>query len=244
MEKDSKNKIIVILVILVGFLLLLVGFLLGSKNITQNINTNEHNNSESNNKIDKITTTTTSTTTTTTTKVTTTKKNAKLTKKDETVLKEIEELDKNTDTLLNSESSEEIKDKAKGIFVSLVNFLFYDGEIKGVTFDELSDSGKQKVLEYSKKIDEKIEKKYPNYKDTINTKTKDAYNKASELIKKGAKEISEFSREKLGEDNYNSIIDAKDDIVKYSKKAGSFIKDFSIKTKDKLKSWYENFRNN
>ena len=62
--------------------------------------------------------------------------------------------------------------------------------------------------------------------------------------KKGAKEISEFSREKLGEDNYNSIIDVKDDIVKYSKKAGSFIKDFSIKTKEKLKSWYENFRNN
>ena len=136
----------------------------------------------------------------------------------------------------------------KTTFINIVDFLFYDGKINGVTFDELSENGKQKVLELANKIDLKIEKKFPGYKETISNKATSAFLRVSEIIKDGAKDLSSFSKEKLGEENYNSIIDAKDELVLYSKNALSFVKDIGTtafeKTKEKLNSWYQNFKNN
>ena len=139
-------------------------------------------------------------------------------------------------------------DSAKGIFISVVDFLFYDGSISGVTFDELTDNGKRKVLEIASNIDSTIENKFPGYKETISDKASNAFNKASEIIKSGAKDLNDFAREKLGEDNYQSIIDAKDELVYYTKNAINFIGDVSSSlwnsAKDKLDNWYQNFKNN
>ena len=139
-------------------------------------------------------------------------------------------------------------DSAKGVFISVVDFLFYDGSISGVTFDELTDSGKRKVLEIASNIDSTIENKFPGYKETISDKASNAFNKASEIIKDGAKDLNDFAREKLGEDNYQSIIDAKDELIVYTKNAINFIGDVSSSlwnsAKDKLNNWYQNFKNN
>ena len=139
-------------------------------------------------------------------------------------------------------------DSAKGVFISVVDFLFYDGSISGVTFDELTDSGKRKVLEIASNIDSTIENKFPGYKETISDKASNAFNKASEIIKSGAKDLNDFAREKLGEDNYQSIIDAKDELVYYTKNAINFIGDVSSSlwnsAEDKLNNWYQNFKNN
>ena len=90
--------------------------------------------------------------------------------------------------------------------------------------------------------------KYPNYKEEISDVTSQAYNKASELIKKGANNIKDFSKEKLGEENYNAIIEAKDELVYYTKNAvdivGNAISNIWNSGKSKLKSWYENLKNN
>lgn len=145
-------------------------------------------------------------------------------------------------------SDNDFLDSAKGVFISVVDFLFYDGSINGVTFDELSDSGKRKVLEIASSIDSTIENKFPGYKETISDKASNAFNKASEIIKKGANDLNDFAREKLGEDNYQSIIDAKDELIVYTKNAINFIGDVSSSlwnsTKDKLNNWYQNFKNN
>lgn len=145
-------------------------------------------------------------------------------------------------------SDNDFLDSAKGVFISVVDFLFYDGSINGVTFDELSDSGKQKVLEIASSIDSTIENKFPGYKDAISDKASNAFNKASEIIKKGANDLNDFAREKLGEDNYQSIIDAKDELIVYTKNAINFIGDVSSSlwnsAKDKLNNWYQNFKNN
>lgn len=145
-------------------------------------------------------------------------------------------------------SDNDFLDSAKGVFISIVDFLFYDGSINGVTFDELTDSGKQKVLEIASSIDSTIENKFPGYKETISDKASNAFNKASEIIKKGANDLNDFAREKLGEDNYQSIIDAKDELIVYTKNAINFIGDVSSSlwnsTKDKLNNWYQNFKNN
>ena len=147
-----------------------------------------------------------------------------------------------------STSDESFSDSAKGVFVSIVDFLFYDGEINGVTFDELTDSGKQKVLEIASKVDNAIESKIPGYKETISDIASKAFNKASEVIKSGANNLNNFAREKLGEENYQSIIDAKDELVYYTKNAINFLGDIGGKVfntvKDKLDSWYQDFKNN
>ena len=167
-----------------------------------------------------------------------------LSNKDNTVINEMN----NTLNSINTESnSSNFSDKAKATFISIVDFLFYDGTIKGVTFNELTDEGKQKVLEIANKIDVKLEEKVPGYKEKISSTTSNAYNKASEIIKNGASSLNSFAKEKLGDENYNSIIDAKDELVKYSKNALNLVGSAGSKlfsnTKDKLNDWYQSFKN-
>ena len=168
-----------------------------------------------------------------------------LSNKDNTIINEMD----NTLNSINTESSSSnFSDKAKATFITIVDFLFYDGTIKGVTFNELTDAGKQKVLELANKIDVKLEEKAPGYKDKISSSTSSAYNKASEVIKNGASSLNNFAKEKLGDENYNSIIDAKNELVKYSKNALNLVGSAGSKifssTKDKLNDWYQNFKNN
>lgn len=160
----------------------------------------------------------------------------------------INSLESSLNSINNGDAdSKSFGDSAKGLFVSIVDFLFYDGEINGVTFDELTDSGKQKVLEIANKVDGAIESKMPGYKETISDTASKAFNKASEVIKSGANNLNNFAREKLGEENYQSIIDAKDELVYYTKNAISFLGDVGGKAfnsiKDKVSSWYQDFKN-
>lgn len=179
---------------------------------------------------------------------------------DNTSTSEVTEYSSNDEVVINSlessltkinngsTSDSSFSDSAKGVFVSIVDFLFYDGEINGVTFNELTDSGKQKVLEIASKVDNAIESKIPGYKETISDTASKAFNKASEVIKNGANNLNNFAREKLGEENYQSIIDAKDELVYYTKNAINFLGDVGGKVfntvKDKLDSWYQDFKNN
>lgn len=159
----------------------------------------------------------------------------------------IDELNNTLKKIEKSTRDENFKDKASSTFISIVDFLFYDGTIKGVTFDELTEKGKEKVLEISSKIDVKLEEKCPEYKEKISNSTSKAYQKASEIIKKGAKNINDFAKNALGDENYQAIIDAKDELAKYSKEALNFVTGAGSKvfneTKDKLNEWYQNFKN-
>ena len=165
--------------------------------------------------------------------------------KDNTV---INEMNNTLDSIDTESNSSNFSDKSKATFISIVDFLFYDGTIKGITFNELTDDGKQKVLEIANKIAVKLEEVSPGYKDKISSTTSNAYNKASEIIKNGASSLNNFAKEKLGDENYNSIIDAKDELVKYSKNALNLVGSAGSKlfssTKDKLNDWYQNFKNN
>ena len=110
----------------------------------------------------------------------------------------IDELNNTLKKIEKSTRDENFKDKASSTFISIVDFLFYDGTIKGVTFDELTEKGKEKVLEISSKIDVKLEEKCPEYKEKISNSTSKAYQKASEIIKKGAKNINDFAKNEIG----------------------------------------------
>lgn len=170
------------------------------------------------------------------------------TENDKIVINTFDSIEKDIDNLFQEEKTETVEDKLKGTFVTIVDFIFYDAEINGIKFDDLTEGAKQNILETAHTIDSKIEKKFPGYKETISDKTKNAYNKASEVIKKGANSVKNFSKEKLGEENYNAIVEAKDELVYYTKNAFDIVEDVTInlweKGKSKVKDWYEKFRNN
>jgi len=168
------------------------------------------------------------------------------TNNDKEIIDVFNNLKKQTETLLNSEKSENTKDKLKGIFITVVDFIFCDGEIKGIKFDDLTSGAKENILNTTKEIDEAITKVYPTYKEDISKTTKEVYTKASELIKKGANNINEFAKDKLGDENYKTLVMAKDELVYYTKNAISIIGDFSSSAwevgKDKVLKWYYNFK--
>ena len=168
----------------------------------------------------------------------------KLSDKDKSV---IDTLSNTLNDIKNSEVTEDFKSGAKKTFIDIVDFLFYNGTIKGVTFDELTETGKTKALELANKIDEAIEAKVPNYKETISDKATNAFKAVSSLIKKGSSNLNDFLKEKLTEEHYNAIVDSKEDLANYSKSAISFIKDNGSKllntAKDKLSAWYNKYKN-
>lgn len=235
------NKKIIIISIVSGIALLLIGCLIGityannkNEEVKEEIKEKEDNNKEEikidrklndNENKDAI-------------------KNDNYNEKDNIVIDELNNTLKNIE---ESTQDENFKDKASSTFISIVDFLFYDGTIKGISFDELTEKGKEKVLEISSKIDVKLEEKCPGYKEKISNSTSKAYQKASKIIKKGAKNINDFAKSALGDENYQAIIDAKDELAKYSKEALNFVTGAGSKvfneTKDKLNEWYQNFKN-
>ncbi len=235
------NKKIIIISIVSGIALLLIGCLIGityankkNEEVKEEIKEKEDNNKEEI-KIDRKLNDNENKDTL---------KNNNYNEKDNIVIDELNNTLKNIE---ESTQDENFKDKASSTFISIVDFLFYDGTIKGVTFDELTEKGKEKVLEISSKIDVKLEEKCPGYKETISNSTSTAYQKASEIIKKGAKNINDFAKSALGDENYQAIIDAKDELVKYSKESLNYVTGAGNKvfnnTKEKLNEWYQNFKN-
>lgn len=235
------NKKIIIISIVSGIALLLIGCLIGityankkNEEVKEEIKEKEDNNKEEI-KIDRKLND---------------NENKKTIKNDNYNEKDNIVIDELNNTLKNIEEStqdENFKDKASSTFISIVDFLFYDGTIKGISFDELTEKGKEKVLEIASKIDVKLEEKCPGYKEKISNNTSKAYQKASKIIKKGAKNINDFAKSALGDENYQAIIDAKDELAKYSKEALNYVTGAGSKvfnnTKEKLNEWYQNFKN-
>lgn len=168
-------KYVILIIILIS--------LIGCNKETNNIKTNTNTNYEENNRTNETNNQTSDNNTNNEIN------NIKYSNNDTLVISELENLNNNVDELLNSKDITNIKDKAKAIFITTVDFIFFDGEIKGVKFDDLTNKAKEKVLNIVSIIDLKIENKFPNYKETISETTKNAYNKASSLIKEGASNI-------------------------------------------------------
>lgn len=153
---------------------------------------------------------------------------------------------------LDSEKSlsQKTKESLKKTFITLTDFIFYDGTIKGKTFKELSSEAQEKVLELYEKLDSKIESVFPNYKEEIKDTSTKTYSKVKEKAKELKEKIKSIYIERVGEDTYQKemeiIENTKDKVVE---KASPIISDVKAKaketytkTKDKLDKWYKNFK--
>lgn len=121
---------------------------------------------------------------------------------DEEILGHFEEIGEEVKSEFNLDT---FLQTSKKYFVYCVDFLFYDKEINNIKFSDLTDQAKQQLLSDIVTIDDLICSKFPNYKETISEGSKDIYQKAIELIRKGSKNIKEFSKDKLGNENYEKL---------------------------------------
>lgn len=138
-----------------------------------------------------------------------------------------------------SESEEE--NTLKKGFIEIVDFLFYDEKINGVTFKEIKDEVKLKLFVVALKIDSKIEDYFPGYKKTISTGTKKIY----DSIKTEVVEAYINITDKICSNNEELCKNAKKDFEKMKDIFGTgwdYLKDIGKTAKDKLENWYEDFR--
>lgn len=133
--------------------------------------------------------------------------------------------------LIESEQVEQAKEKGKEYFITGVDFIFYDKEINGVTFDDLTEEGKKVTLENLETIDGWIMEIAPDYKDKISEK----YQVVKDFVSTTYYDVLESIKESLGEENYSAIQEKKNEI-----------KDSITSTKDKalekVSDWYQNFK--
>ena len=134
--------------------------------------------------------------------------------------------------LIESEQVEQAKEKGKEYFITGVDFIFYDKEMNGVTFDDLTEEGKKVTLENLETIDGWIMEIAPDYKDKISEK----YQVVKDFVSTTYYDVLESIKESLGEENYSAIQEKKNEI-----------KDSITSTKDKalekVSEWYQNFKN-
>ena len=131
-----------------------------------------------------------------------------------------------------------LKEEAKIRFISIVDFLFYNGTIKGYTLNDLSSKAKLQVLKIALSIDSKIEEYYPGYKETINSTTGKIYtgvkNKIIESYLSTTTKICNYDKT-LCE---NAKKDFQDIKTAFSI-TWNVIKDLISSGADHLKEWYE-----
>lgn len=140
--------------------------------------------------------------------------------------------------LNNDFNASSIKDSVKNEFITVIDFLFYKGKIKGYTFSELSDSAKLKVLSLALYFDSKIEKYFPGYKESISSTTNKVYTNVKETIVKTYLELTTTICSKNSElctsakEGFNSLKNT-------FSLSWSLIKDIAGDGLSSLKNWYE-----
>lgn len=131
-------------------------------------------------------------------------------------------------------------DEMKSTFITLVDFIFYDGSIKGKKFSELTTSAKAKIVYYTLLIDSGIDSKWPNYKENIENK----YNNIKAKLLAKYIDLTTSICDTSGDDCRQAKSDFK--VLKESVKLtwNTLKNAFSYaynKGKDSLINWYEIF---
>lgn len=144
--------------------------------------------------------------------------------------------------MLSENSNQEdysLREKAKESFITVIDFIFYDKEVKGYTFKELTTAAKLKVIKLALTIDHKIDSYFPNYKEVI----KDKYTDFKGKLALKYLEFTSYLCETVGESTCNQ---AKEDFNTMKESFGftwQFIKELASSGSGKVKEFYESWRN-
>ena len=154
---------------------------------------------------------------------------------EENIINYFKSLENEVDT--SSDEDETIGQKIKNKFVVCIDFIFYDKEINGVKFKDLTNKTKLKIIEITLSIDSKIDNKFPGYKEDVNN----SYNNIkSKLIEKYLNITTDICNK-----DKNLCEEAKqgfNNIKKGFNITWDFIKNIIGNSTSKLKDWYEIWR--
>lgn len=126
---------------------------------------------------------------------------------------------------------DEVKKNTKEVFVTGVDFIFYDREISGVNFDELTDEGKEITMNNLDALGDMVDQVIPGWREELSDKYRIASDFVGDVYLSGLDKIREY----LGDENYEALGDIKNQIF------GDF-HDAYDGAKEHVKSWYEKFR--
>lgn len=152
-----------------------------------------------------------------------------------TVVRYIENDEKNVFTDANIE---EFNAKVKAEIIKITDFVFNGTEINGHTFDELTEQAKLYIMDLLVKIDAKIEEVHPGYKDEIKIKVKDYTDRITDKYY----EITEKICTEMGTTACNQ---AKKDVETMKENFNltlDLAKVIGKSTIESLKEWYEIFK--
>ena len=139
---------------------------------------------------------------------------------------------------LQTNANNGITDTLKSGFITIVDFLFYDGTIAGHTFSELTTSAKLEVLKAALWVDDKIDSVFPGYKETIGNGANKVYTSVKSMIVSTYLDITTSICSSHGD----LCASAKEDFQSLKQSFGftwDMIKDLASSGLDKLKNWYE-----
>lgn len=145
-------------------------------------------------------------------------------------------------SILNDENNTENENKLKTSFVKLTDFIFYDGTINNITFNELKDDTKVAILSDWEILDEKIETKYPNYKDRIESVENKTYNNLKSRKDYLLNVLKEAYINKYGEDKYNELMNKKEELKEKVSDIKEKAENEIEKKKESISSWYKEWK--
>jgi len=152
---------------------------------------------------------------------------------DEIINDYIEELETTLNNISENDTVETIKEKLTTSFITLVDFIFYEEDISGIKFNDLTEENKKIIIDDFILIDSLIDKYFPEYKENLSKKYDNLSEKTTNLLK-----------EKLGEENWDKLGESKDEFINSLNSLGDVLEDLTESGKIKIKDWYEKFKNN
>lgn len=163
----------------------------------------------------------------------------------------IAEINQDVETITEKEELSTLdKQTLTNTFITLTDFIFYDGEIKGTTFSELTTSAKEKVIELYEKIDAKIESVYPGYKEKIKETSIKTYNNIKDKLIEVKDNIATNYKNEIGQDRYNDQVETFNESKETMKESFEPVidviveesKDLYNTAKEKLDNWYQTWK--
>lgn len=128
----------------------------------------------------------------------------------------------------------------KESFNTVVDFLFYNGTINGVSLSDITMKTKLSVMKYALKLDQKIDSYFPDYKEKISSTMKRAYTGMKEKIVTLYLNTTVMICEK----NQELCQSAKQDFQNMKETLGitwSFLKQLVTHGANRFESWYQIF---
>jgi hypothetical protein len=145
-----------------------------------------------------------------------------------------------------ADNIDKVKTEGKALFVKLVDFIFYDTEINGIKFNDLTAATQEKLVAIANSVDSKIESKLPGYKETVVDYTGKTYTYLSDKLKQGITYVDTKIGENINPDTYAEVKEETSGVVDTIKESVGTAIDISKETlavgKEKLQKWYEGWK--